>query len=114
MLRTRYYPVSPSCKHGSTRIWSRDWTGTFYADDPTLNSHWATFQSYLPSVMVKIRPDIVDEQAIWPRDIDKVRSIYGNQGFTGSLTRFDVETNDNKFESNFLNGSRDSFLVVFY
>lgn len=64
--------------------------------------------------MVKIRPDIVDEQAIWPRDIDKVRSIYGNQGFTGSLTRFDVETNDNKFESNFLNGSRDSFLVVFY
>jgi len=56
--------------------------GHYTADDVSVSLAWSTGKSPAPSVMVPFQTEFSDEQKIVPKDIDKLRSIYGENGFT--------------------------------
>jgi len=62
--------------------------GHYQADDVLVNIEWSTGKRPAPSIMVPFQTEFSDEQKIVPKDIDKLRSIYGENGFT---TFFDVD-----------------------
>lgn len=55
--------------------------GHYYSDDEELNEQWSTLQVSPPSIMVKFGPTIMKEQEIRQIDVDKVREVYGQNGF---------------------------------
>ncbi len=56
--------------------------GHYAADDITVSLEWSKGKRPAPSIMVPFHAEVSDEQKIVPRDTDKLRSIYGEKGFT--------------------------------
>jgi len=56
--------------------------GHYQADDVLVNLEWSKGKKPAPSIMVPFHAEYSHEQKIVPRDIDKLRSIYGENGFT--------------------------------
>jgi len=55
--------------------------GHYFADDEEVNNEWSTLQVSPPSIMVTIGSTIMREQEIKQIDIEKIREIYGQNGF---------------------------------
>jgi len=56
--------------------------GHYAADDASVSLEWSKGKKPAPSIMVPFHAEFSDEQKIVPLDIDKLRSIYGKNGFT--------------------------------
>ena len=56
--------------------------GHYTADDVLVSLEWSKGKRPAPSIMVPFHAEFSDEQKIVPLDIDKLRSIYGENGFT--------------------------------
>jgi len=56
--------------------------GHYYADDIDVNVTWSKGNSPAPSIMVVILYENTKEMKITPTDIEKLISIYGEEGFT--------------------------------
>ena len=55
--------------------------GHYLSDDENINSRWAHAETMAPSIMVKFATDNTKHEQIRPSDVDKVLSLYGNDGF---------------------------------
>jgi len=56
--------------------------GHYQADDVLVTLEWSQGKKPAPSLMVPFQTEFSDEQKIVPKDINKLRSIYGENGFT--------------------------------
>jgi len=56
--------------------------GHYTADDVSVSLEWSKGKKPAPSIMIPFHAEVSDEQKIVPLDIDKLRSIYGENGFT--------------------------------
>jgi len=68
--------------------------GHYVSDDDQVNIDWARGITHAPSIMAVFTHQNYNENRITPLDIDKVRSIYGETGFSQNMT-----TKVNTFES---------------
>jgi len=60
--------------------------GHYVADNFEINIEWAQGRTIPPSIMVVFTHQNINENIITPGDIDKVRSIYGEEGFLHNKT----------------------------
>jgi hypothetical protein len=70
--------------------------GHYVADVMELNIEWAHGNTIPPSIMVVFTHQNTDDNIITPKDIEKVRSIYGEEGFLQDKT---IENTFLSFES---------------
>lgn len=78
--------------------------GHYVADDIQINIDWARGVINAPSIMSVFTHQNVNENRITPKDIDKVRTLYGEEGFFHNIT---IEKNTFKlFES-----SQEEFII---
>ena len=78
--------------------------GHYIADDVQLNIDWARGVINAPSIMSVFTHQNVNENRITPKDIDKVRTLYGEKGFFQHII---IEKNTFKlFES-----SQEEFII---
>ena len=64
--------------------------GHYEADDPDVNTKWAEGFSPSPSIMAPIAHQNSREMKIMPIDIDRVISLYGNDGFHGAENELEL------------------------
>ncbi len=78
--------------------------GHYIADDIQINIDWARGSINAPSIMSVFTHQNVNENRITPKDIDKVRTLYGEEGFFHNII---IEKNTFKlFES-----SQEEFII---
>lgn len=65
--------------------------GHYLSDDLNVNKVWAQPNVPHPSIMAIYRPDNPDERKITQLDIDTVRNLYGENGFTEKITDIDTK-----------------------
>ena len=66
--------------------------GHYVADSIEVNIAWARGQISAPSIMAVFTHQNFNENAITPKDIEKVRSIYGEKGFLQNKTTIEKNT----------------------
>lgn len=66
--------------------------GHYTSDDDKINEDWARGRAPSPSIMTNFLYEIVKEQQIRPLDVDKVREVYGENGFKNTQKETKEET----------------------